>query len=133
MTSASREVVRTVMITARRILLRIGNVSDKICREKQNICFRFSNSFSEHRAVYGIMWENTGRNRQTIDDSIIRRMCFACWITRATDMCKRRVHAHAFRISNMYCFSMAKLVMRARPTVNLHYVDCLPRYILKRP
>jgi len=29
--------------------------------------------------------EKQGRNKQAADDNIIRLMCFACWITKATD------------------------------------------------
>jgi hypothetical protein len=29
--------------------------------------------------------EKYGEARQATDDNIIRRMCFACWITKATD------------------------------------------------
>ena len=38
----------------------------------------------ENRAVYDNV-EDCGRTRQATDDSIIRRMLFACWITKATD------------------------------------------------
>jgi hypothetical protein len=39
---------------------------------------------SENRAVYEIMCEIWHRqaDRQATDDSIIRRMCVACWIIR---------------------------------------------------
>jgi hypothetical protein len=39
-------------------------------------------NFSENRAVYV---EKYGRARQATDDNIIRRMRFACWITKATN------------------------------------------------
>jgi hypothetical protein len=32
-----------------------------------------------------IMWKNMLRLRQATDDNIIRRVRFACWITKATD------------------------------------------------
>jgi hypothetical protein len=44
------------MIISRSFLLRIRNVSDKSCREK-NAHFIF-NIFSEYRAVYEIKWKN---------------------------------------------------------------------------
>jgi hypothetical protein len=63
------------------------NVSDKCCRENQNTHFMFNNFFPtpENLAVYETMWKKHGRARQAIDDNIIRRMRFACWITKATN------------------------------------------------
>jgi hypothetical protein len=40
--------------------------------------------FPGNRAVYDNV-EIFGRVRQTTDDNIIRRMRFACWITKATN------------------------------------------------
>jgi hypothetical protein len=37
------------------------------------------------------MWGKYGRARQATDDSIIRRMCFACWVFTATDTCSEYV------------------------------------------
>jgi hypothetical protein len=31
------------------------------------------------------MWKKCGTTRQATDDNIIRRMRFACWVTKATD------------------------------------------------
>jgi len=44
-TGILREYLRTFMITSRSFLLRMRNVSDKICRENQNTHFVFCNSF----------------------------------------------------------------------------------------
>jgi hypothetical protein len=41
--------------------------------------------FSENRAVYEIMRKKYGTAGQATDDNIIRRMRFACSITKATD------------------------------------------------
>jgi len=60
------------------------NVSDKRCRENQNKLFVFNNCFSENRSVYEIMWKNAGATQVT-GNNIIRRVRFACWITKATD------------------------------------------------
>jgi hypothetical protein len=49
-------------------VLIIGIVSDKICGENKK---KFSNFFSENRAVYEIMWENIveqGRTHCMMDD-----------------------------------------------------------------
>jgi len=37
------------------------------------------------RAVYEIMWIKHGIARKVLDDKIIFRMRFPCWITKATD------------------------------------------------
>jgi hypothetical protein len=60
------------------------NVSDKSCRENQNTHFMFNNFFRKSCCL----WDNVekyGRARQATDDNIIRRMRFACWVTKATD------------------------------------------------
>jgi hypothetical protein len=59
--------------------------------------------------------ETYSRVRQATDDNIIRRMRFACWITKATD---------TFIIFNTYCFSIATVVTRTR--VNVRFVRTLP-------
>jgi len=43
------------------------------------------NLFFQNRAVYEIMWKNMLRVGQATDDSIILRMRFACWMSKATD------------------------------------------------
>jgi hypothetical protein len=68
------------MIVSRWILLRMRNVSDKICRENQNTHFMFR-TFSRKLGLYEIMWKNTEPDRP----QIIRGTRFACWITKATD------------------------------------------------
>ena len=65
--------------------LGITNVSDKSCRENQNTHFLSSIFFfSEKHVLYEIMWRKWGTARQATDHSI-RRTCFRCWITKATD------------------------------------------------
>ena len=59
------------------------NVSDRICREIQNIHFIFNKFCIEIRAVYELMWKNIvqpGRPQMTI-----WRMHIACWIPKATN------------------------------------------------
>jgi len=73
----------TFLIISRSLLLRMRNVSDKICRENQNTHFVFSNYFQKNRAVYDIMWENIlerGRPQMTV-----WRMRIACWMLKATN------------------------------------------------
>jgi hypothetical protein len=55
------------------------------CRENQNTHFVF-NIFFFRKSCH--LWDNVEkyvRARQATDDNIIRRMRFACWITKTTD------------------------------------------------
>ena len=45
-------------IITRLVLLRMGNVSDKSCRQNQNTYFMLNNISSENHFVYMIMWKN---------------------------------------------------------------------------
>jgi len=58
------------------------NGADKSCRENQNTHFMFNDLFSLNR-VYNL--EKCCIARRATDDTIIRRMPFACWITKATN------------------------------------------------
>jgi hypothetical protein len=82
----------TLTIISGWILLRTRNVSGKICREIQNTHFIIHNNYSRKSCR---LWDNVekyGRTRQATDDNIIRRMRFACWITKA------RIQKHAHNI-----------------------------------
>ena len=60
---------------------------------------------------YRRLWDNVEkyrRARHVTDDNIIRRMHFACWITKATE---------TPRICNNYYLSKARMVMRTRFSV----------------
>jgi hypothetical protein len=93
-------------------ILRMWNVSDKSCRENQNIHFMFTNCFSENNAVYGIMWKHTvEQDRQQMT---IQGMHFESWINKATD-----TYSH--------CFSTATGVMQFHLGVTL-YIHCLYCY-----
>ena len=60
------------------------NVSDKSCRENQNTHFMFNNFFFRKSCWVGDNVEKCDGARQATDDNIIRHMCFACWINKAT-------------------------------------------------
>ena len=86
----------------RLIFLRMRNISDKICRGDHNTHFVFNISFFFFGmcAVYEITWKKKlGTARHAIDENIIRRMRFACWITKATNTHLEYVIL-VFRVSN---------------------------------
>jgi len=61
------------------------NVSDKSCRKKIKTYFVFNNFFFENCVFCVIMWKKINKTRQATDDNTLRRMRFACWITKATE------------------------------------------------
>jgi hypothetical protein len=73
------------MTLCRWILLRIRNVSDKVCRENPKHTFHTQYFFPENRPIYETMCKKCGGNRQTTDHNIIRRRRFYFWILTATD------------------------------------------------
>jgi hypothetical protein len=66
------------------ILPTMRNVSGKRCRENENTIYVQRIFF---RKSYGMCdnVEEYGRARHARGDKVIRRMCFACWVTKATD------------------------------------------------
>jgi hypothetical protein len=67
------------------------------------------NNFSRRSCL---LWDNAkkyGRAGQDTDDNIIRRMCFACWITKATD-------THSEYVI-LVCVSVVTMVTRTRLSV----------------
>ena len=76
----------TFMISRRGILLRMRNVLGKICRENQNTYFIFSNVIFENRDFHETMRKKKhGRGGQATDHIMIRRVGFACWMTKVTN------------------------------------------------
>jgi hypothetical protein len=60
--------------------------------------------------------EKYGRARQATDDNIIRRMRFACWITKATDTHSQHVILIAF----------LRQWLRERPSILRYtYIACI--------
>jgi len=82
MTGTLHEDLWTIMIIFRSVLLKMRNGADKSCRENQNTLFMFNDFFSLNR-VHNL--EKCCTAGQATDDTIIRRMPFACWITKATN------------------------------------------------
>jgi hypothetical protein len=83
-TDTLHEDVYTFMIISSQLLLRMRNASDKFV-EKIKTHILCSITFFRKSCR---LWDNVekyGRTRQATDDNIIRRMCFACWVTKATN------------------------------------------------
>jgi hypothetical protein len=59
---------------------RMRNVTGKIYRENTTLQFIFNNFFLESRAVFAVIWKNIVEQDRA--QMIIRRMRFACWITK---------------------------------------------------
>lgn len=72
---ALHEDIFTFIIVSQGIPLRMGNVSDKTCRENQNTQFQFNNFVEKY-----------GTARHATGDNIIWRMHNSCWKTKATDI-----------------------------------------------
>jgi len=81
----------------------------KVVETIKNTHFMFRKLFSEHCAVYEIMWKNNVRVRQSTDDSRIRPMRFACRISTA--------RGTGYHCSPSYCFSTATVVTGTRCSV----------------
>jgi len=76
------EDIRTFMTVSLWIILRMRNILDEACRKYQSI-FYVQKLFPEYRAVYKITWKNTVHPERP-QMTIIRRIFFACWITKST-------------------------------------------------
>jgi hypothetical protein len=85
----------TVLIISHLFLLRIRNISDRICRKNENT-FYLQYFFFENRAFYDIIWKNIvepGRPQKTI-----WRRPIACWIPKATNTHSKYVILIAFSL-----------------------------------
>jgi hypothetical protein len=85
--------------------------------KNQNTYFVFNNLFRKSCRLWGNV-EKYVRARQATNDNIIRRMPFACWITKATD-----THSEYVIV---ICFSTTTMVMRTRVNLMLcvHCLSC---------
>jgi len=99
----------TFVIVSRWILLRMRNVSDKICRENQNTHLAV---FPENGVVLRDNVEKYYRSRQAQYDTKIRGMSFACG------------YKHALRICNNFLLCHCNDGSPTRLSVTF-YVDCL--------
>jgi hypothetical protein len=122
--------VFTFMTISRRILFRMRNVSDKSCSENQRTYFIFNNFFSENRAVYEKMWKKHGTAGLATVDNIIRRICFACWITKTTDTHSEYVILIAFPRQEWFRERASVLRLRTLPLFLLPHTFT---FVLKPP
>jgi hypothetical protein len=84
----------TFFIISRTVLLRMRNVSDKICRENQNTHFTFNNFFFENRIIYKIMLKNIVKPDRP--QMTMWRMRVACWVPKTTNSHSEQVILTAF-------------------------------------
>jgi hypothetical protein len=92
-----------------RILLGMRNISYKVVKKIKTHTLR-SITFLSCRFWNNV--ENCDTVRQASDDNIIRYMCVACWITKATNT-----------LSILIAFSVAQTVTLMRLNIRL-YVHC---------
>ena len=97
----------------RSFCLRMRSVSDKSCRDNQNIHFVSSNFFFFSCAIYEIMWKNVVERGQP--QMTIRRICIVFWIIKST---------HMLILCNTDCFLSAPMVARMRFSVT--FICTLP-------
>jgi hypothetical protein len=90
------EHVFTSMTISSWILFTTRNISDKRNRENQNTNCMFNNFFFRESCRWWNNVEKYGVARETTDDDIIRRMFFACYMTKATDTHSEYVILTAF-------------------------------------
>jgi hypothetical protein len=122
------------------ILFRMRHVLDKSYRENQNTHFMYNNVFPKIVSLWGNV-EKHGRARQATGGNIIRRMRFACWITKATDTHLEYVILIAFPRQQWLreCSSMLRLYVQCLSCLifSVFYSRCFPppppqRMMLKR-
>jgi len=90
------------------------NISDKSCRENNNIHFVFNNFFPLNRDVYEIMWEN-----MAVPESSHNTEHAHCMLATLG-------FKHTLIICNTYCCSTATMVARTHlsATWNVHCLSC---------
>jgi hypothetical protein len=114
------------MKISRSLLLRIRNVSFKICRENENTYFMFNILFFRKSCR---LQDNMGKYctaGQVTDDRIIGRKRFACWIKRAIGTHSEHVILLASHDNNGYRNTPLFHVIRTLPVlIFVKDTDCL--------
>jgi hypothetical protein len=75
------------------------NGADTSCTENQHTHFIFQQPFFRKWCRLHGNAEKFGRDRQATDHNTIRLMCFACWITKATDTHSEHVNTYFVRLN----------------------------------
>jgi hypothetical protein len=101
-TSTLQEDLCTCMVISQSVFLRMRNVSDRSCRENQNTRLMFD-TFFRKLCRFCDNLEKYGTARQATDDIILRCMCFACWINKATDTHSEYVILIVFPRQQWFC------------------------------
>ena len=99
----------------------IRNVSNKSCRENQNILLCPKKNFFPRKSY--CLWDNAKKNYragQATDGNILWCMRIACCLSKVT-----HTHTHTLSVYITYCFSTATMFTRTCFNVTL-YVPCLP-------
>jgi hypothetical protein len=81
----------------------------------------------------GRLWDNVekyGTAGQDADDNIIRRMRFACWITKATDT--HPEYVIIFHGKNGY-LNLPQCYVYLKPTLPVLLYICMAQYVLATP
>jgi hypothetical protein len=116
----------TFVIISCSLLLRMKNVSDKSCKENQNMHIMFNNYFN-NCTVHDITWKNTlelGRPQ------IIWYMCIACCIPKGANAQADCIILIAFPLQQCLYECASMLCMSCWNLENL--VSCILRFILWR-
>jgi hypothetical protein len=95
----------------------LPKISDKSCRDYENTYFMFNNFFSRKSQHLWNNVEKYGRAGQATDDDILRHMCTACWITKATDTHSEYVISIAFPRQQWYANAPPRYVTRTLPVL----------------
>jgi hypothetical protein len=103
--------VKFMMISCS-LLLRMGNMSDKVCRENQSTRFIFSNVFRKSLSCTRVR-KNTVQPRRS-HMTMIHAHC----------MLHTKGYKHTLTICNTYCLSTTTMVARMRNNITLS-VHCL--------
>jgi len=115
MTGTLHEDQYTFLIIFRSVLLKMRNVSDKICKENQNTWFMSVIFFFENRAVVRQYKKNTLKPIRP--QMTIWRMRNACWITKATN-------AHSEYVIFIY-FPLQQWLHERASVLRYAYIACL--------
>ena len=117
MTGTLHEDVFTFLIISRSFLLRMRNVSDKICSKNQNTLFTFSNFFFRKSSR---SWQNVEkylRAGQATDDNMAHAHC----------MLDTYGYKHTLRVCITYCFSTAQCFYERTLMLRYMYIASLVR------